>query len=88
MLLLTEEGNELFKTWLVQQDWQGVLGASGSNNKAEKYQEMMSNAMRDFYPVITTKKKSTEDPWINDKIRKKIKPVSYTHLTLPTIYSV
>ena len=25
------------------------------------------------YPVITVKKKTTENPWITDKIRKKIK---------------
>ena len=29
--------------------------------------------MKKCYPVITVKKKSTDDPWITEKIRKKIR---------------
>ena len=29
--------------------------------------------MQRFYPVIHVKKKSSDDPWLTDRIRKKIK---------------
>ena len=33
----------------------------------------MDAAMTDCYPLVTVRRKSSEDPWINDKIRKKIR---------------
>ena len=33
----------------------------------------MLSAMTACFPVITTKRKSTDDPWINDRIRKRIR---------------
>ena len=33
----------------------------------------MDAAMSECFPVITVKRKSTEDPWITEKIRKKIR---------------
>ena len=69
----TQSGNEKFKSWIINQDWQAVIGAVGSTNKAAKYQELINEAMAECYPIITVKKKSTDDPWITEKIRKRIK---------------
>ena len=59
-------------------------------------QEMIkpAAAMLDTYPVVTTKQKIKQ--WIKtcvpgmtpEKVERYSWPVSYTHLTLPTIYSV
>ena len=69
----SKSGEENFKNWICQQDFRSVYDEVGSNNKAIACQNLMSSAMSDFYPIITTKRKSTEDPWINNRIKKKIK---------------
>ena len=69
----TEEGNLKFKSWILDQDWETIYSAVGSDNKAQAYQDLMNLAMKECYPIITVKRKSTEDPWITDKIRKKLK---------------
>ena len=33
----------------------------------------MDAAMNECFPLVTVKRKSTEDPWITNKIRKKIR---------------
>ena len=73
---LNEESTENFKKWVVLQDWSPVLyGARTSQQKALAYQTMINEAVSRYFPLITMRRKSTD-------------PVSYTHLTLPTIYSV
>ena len=69
----TDEGNSQFKEWLISQDWQSVFSAKGSNDKAVAYQTIINEAMNTCYPMITVKRKSSEDPWITDKIGKKIR---------------
>ena len=48
----------------------GVVQAVGSNRKAEMYQEAVTLAMENFFPLVTVRKKSTDCPWINNRIRK------------------
>ena len=69
----TEEGNLKFKEFIMNQDWNEVFEADTSDLKAEKYQEVVNAAMKECFPLVTVKRKSTDDPWITDKIRKKIK---------------
>ena len=69
----TEEGNVKFKNWIISQDCSSVFREKTSNKKAECYQELVNYAMQKCFPTVTVKKKSTDDPWITDKIRKKIK---------------
>ena len=68
----TEEGNLNFKKWLLNQTWNEVYEAKSSLEKAKAYQNLMSGAMDACYPVVTVKRKSSEDPWITDKIRKNL----------------
>ena len=86
-----EASVQQFKEWVVMHDWQEVLSAGGSNDKANAYQRTITKALDEFFPKKTTRKKSTDLPWMNKRIEKLIKnrkllyyPVSYTHLTLPT----
>ena len=62
-----------FKARLLSQDWNAIFNATDSDSKAEKYQEVVCNLMNECYPLVTVRKKSSDDPWITDKIRKKIK---------------
>lgn len=47
--------------------------ASGSDLKAEIYQRHIDWAMNAFFPIKTVRKKSTDLPWINKAIWKRIK---------------
>ena len=52
---------------------QEIYEAEGSNKKAELYQEKMNYAMDTFFPVVHVKRKSSDDPWMNMRILKKMK---------------
>jgi hypothetical protein len=65
----TKKKAEKFKEWLVNKDWKDLLEADGSNRKADIYQKSMEWAMNEFFPYTRTKRRSTEDPWVNDRIR-------------------
>ena len=54
-------------------DWVDVIAAEGSNRKAGVYQEQLDAAMDRFFPIRTTRRKSTDLPWINRAIRKRIR---------------
>ena len=69
----TEEAGEAFREWVVMHDWAGVLSAAGSNAKAAEYQRVVDCAMDVFFPVQTTTRKSSDYPWINWKVRRKVK---------------
>ena len=61
-----------FGAWLAQKDWVDVATAEGSNNKATAYQDAVTGAMEQCFPLITVRRKSTDCPWINNRIRKLI----------------
>ena len=69
----TEEGNALFKEYLNEQIWSDVFNACDSDSKAVVYQTIVDERMKKCYPLLSVKKKSTDDPWITEKIRKKIR---------------
>ena len=45
----------------------------GSNAKAEAYQADINCAMDAFFPVRTNTRKSTDPPWINSNIKRRVK---------------
>ena len=61
---------ELFKNWIVFHKWEEVTNAKGSNAMAGAYQATIVQALERFFPLKTTKKKSTDLPWMSTKIRK------------------
>ena len=63
---------EQFGAWLASKDWVDVAIAEGSNAKAETYQSAVTGAMECFFPLITVRRKSTDCPWVNNRIRKLI----------------
>ena len=68
-----EESVAAFQDWIVLHDWGEVLGAVGSNSKAEAYQRLVDGAVERFFPLITVRRKSTDLPWLNAKARRWIK---------------
>ena len=45
----------------------------GSNRKADAYQATVTSTIETFFPLITTRRKSTDLPWVNSRIRRRIK---------------
>ena len=69
----TEESALKFGGWLARMDWCDLYCAEGSNRKAEIYQAEVVGAMEACFPLIQMRRKSSDPPWINWKIRKKLK---------------
>ena len=67
-----EESKKNFKAWIVMHDWQEVLAAEGSNNKADAYQNTLNAAMDWFFPWKTIRRRSNDLPWINKAVIKRI----------------
>ena len=70
--LCTEEAKKDFGTWVVMQDWSEVLAAEGSDAKVRAYQDSNVTALDTFFPWKTTRRKSTQPPWLNKATLKKI----------------
>ena len=71
--LYSDEGEKEFSKWVVNHDWGEVLDVVGSNEKAMAYQRHIDAAMDAFFPYVTTVRKSTEPPWINARVKRRIK---------------
>ena len=70
--LFNEESEKLFGEWVINNDWSSVTSVAGSNNKANAYQGEVTDALDRFFPLKTTRKKSTDLPWINAGIRRRL----------------
>ena len=53
-------------------DWRDVYLAEGSNAKADQYQRTITWAVEKFFPKKTTRRRSTDLPWLNKKVLKMI----------------
>ena len=62
-----------FKDWIVMHPWDEVLGAHRSNNKAVAYQNTLKLAIDRFFPLQTTRRKTTDLPWLGKGFFKQIK---------------
>ena len=69
----SEEARKDFGTWVMTQDWAEVLLTKGATAKARAYQDLIDAAMDTFFPLRTTRRKSTDPPWLSKKILKRIK---------------
>ena len=54
-------------------DWSYLEGLSCSTEITELFQTRIIGLVDRFFPVITRKVKSSDDPWITDYIRKLIR---------------
>ena len=68
----TEEAVKNFREWIVMYEWSPVLEAVGSNNKALAYQRILQWAVDEFFPLRTTRRKSTDLPWLGRGVLKLI----------------
>ena len=66
------EAVDEFGRWLAGKDWVDVATAPGSNSKANIYQAEITDALEGIFPLITVRKKSTDCPWVNNRIRRLI----------------
>ena len=62
-----------FGNWLVGASWDEVFLAKGSNAKALAYERIVNGGVAAHFPMKTTRRKDTDPPWINEKVRRKIR---------------
>ena len=67
--ITNEESVELLKSWVVGQDWDEVLEGLDSQSKASAYQALVDRAIDACFPLITVRRKTTDLPWVNAKVR-------------------
>ena len=67
------EAEAEFGRWLAGMDWKDLLEAGSSNGKADVYQREMQAALCRYFPLVTVRRRSTDPPWFNQKIRKRMK---------------
>ena len=68
-----DQAKAKFRDWLIMHDWSEVITVAGSNAKANAYQATLGKAMDEFFPLRTSRRKSTDLPWINRAIRRRIR---------------
>ena len=62
---------DAFQTWVVLHEWSEVLiGSTTSQDKALAYQRLINQAVNDCCPLITMRRKTTDPPWINARLRR------------------
>ena len=54
-------------------DWSDLRAAVDSNAKTEIYQSEVPRALEVAFPLITWRRRSTDPPWFNARITKKVK---------------
>ena len=64
----SEDAANKFKKWVLAHDWEGVFTSKTSSEKARVYDDTCKWAMDCFFPDISVKRKSSDDPWINQKM--------------------
>ena len=62
-----------FGFWLAHKDWAPVFEAEGSSEKAAAYEAIVMGGVAHHFPLITTRRKDTDPPWINDRVRRRIR---------------
>ena len=67
-----EDSAKIFGGWLAHKDWTDLESEEASNGKAAIYQREVVGAMEACFPLIQVRRKSTDPPWINSRIRKKL----------------
>ena len=67
-----EDFVKAFKEWIVLHNWSKVYAASGSNNIANDYQTTINSAIERFFPLKTTRRRSTDLLWLTKLMKKMI----------------
>ena len=66
------ESEAQFGAWLASMSWSGLLAADSSNSKADIYQREVTDALENFFPLITVRRKASDPAWYNRTIKKKM----------------
>ena len=66
----TDSGLKKMKDWLMSEEWETVHSAETANQKAEIFQETITNKYNDFFPKKYLKLSNEDQPWIKQKFKK------------------
>ena len=66
----TDKGAAAFENSLATQSWTEVFQAGDPSSKAEALQKILDARMAEHFKLITTVRRQSDPPWVNDKIRR------------------
>ena len=69
----TKKGDSIFRSLIEKEDWNGVFFKPSPNEKAEALADTLDSFMRIAYPTKRKKVRNTDNPWIDNHIRGKIR---------------
>ena len=64
-----QSGIEKMKNWFVDQTWEQVYLAESAHDKAAVFQQLLLQALDDFFPEKIRKVNSDDQPWISHKLK-------------------
>ena len=67
------ESAKKFEEWLTTKDWAVLAQLPTADQMAEYYQEQITWAIENLFPLRTIRRRNTDPPWINKRIKKLIK---------------
>ncbi len=67
-----ESGVRAFGQWVQNQDWLEILQTDGTQEKTDKFYQMLDLAIDDCFPLVKTKSYSNDKPWLTDRIKNLI----------------
>ena len=66
----TDKGEAKFLEALKHLPWTEVLQTNDVNSKANIFQDILSSAFNEAFPLRTTTRRESDPPWVNDRIRR------------------
>ena len=75
------EGDAKFRDLIIREDWAAVMEVTGSTNKTDEMNKILTRMMDAAYPYKTYRVKDNNAPWITPGILKKIEQRNQVYKT-------
>eukprot|EP00057_Strongylocentrotus_purpuratus_P013375 XP_011667849.1 PREDICTED: uncharacterized protein LOC105439971 [Strongylocentrotus purpuratus] len=60
-----------FGQWVQQMDW-SIIGDFDANDMASEFNDLINTKFRQYFELVTVKRRLDDEPWMNDEIRRAI----------------
>ena len=67
---IPQSGIDIFREWLMDQNWDQIYQAESAHTKAEVFQNMLLNKVEEVFPEKIRKISSDDQPWVTFKLKK------------------
>ncbi|XP_030844668.1 uncharacterized protein LOC115925216 [Strongylocentrotus purpuratus] len=64
-----ESSVRAFGQWVQQMDW-SIIGDFDANDMASEFNDLINTKFRQYFELVTVKRRLDDEPWMNDEIRR------------------